>query len=128
MADAIIIEDPAWKSHARDATGRFINRELIETIAADMRRDCAVDTGDLLESIRTEGNQIWVGDIAKGVTYWADVEYGTKPHMIFPVNKTYLSWVGPQGRVFAKKVHHPGTKAQPFIRPNFYRYRTAVLF
>lgn len=128
MADAIIIEDPAWKSHARDALGHFINRELIETIAADMRRDVPVDTGDLLESIRTEGNQIWVGDFAKGVTYWADVEFGTKPHMIFPVNAKVLHWTDAQGEHFAKSVRHPGTKAQPYIRPNFYRYRTAVLF
>lgn len=125
MADVIIIEDPAWKSHVRDALGRFIDKRLVQAIAIDMRHDCPVDTGDLLSTIRVEGNRIFVGDniIAP---YWADVEYGTKPHMIYPVNAKALRWEGPSGPVFAKKVKHPGTKAQPFIRPNFYRYRTAI--
>lgn len=63
--------------------------------------------------------------------YAAFVELGTKAHIIRPRNKKVLSWpanasgrrlsgrarsnAGP--RVFARKVNHPGTKAQPFLVP-----------
>ncbi len=125
MAEAIV-EDPLWHEHAREATGRFIDSRLVETIAADMRRDCPIKSGRLLSTIRVKGNQIWVGS-ASVAPYWADVEYGTKPHMILPRNGKFLRWEGPDGPIFARKVHHPGTKAQPYIRPNFYKYRTAVI-
>lgn len=123
----IIVEDPEWHAHAREALGRFIDARLVRTIADDMRRDCPVKTGKLRESIRTLGNQIWVGGLANA-PYWAHVEYGTKPHMIIAVNKKALRWESGGAVHFAKTVHHPGTKAQPFIRPNFYKYRTAVLY
>lgn len=59
-----------------------IVRPLTEMIAADMRRYVPVDTGDLLETIRTEFPEhghglIWFGDIAEGVDYHLYVEYGT---------------------------------------------------
>jgi hypothetical protein len=124
---AVIVEDPMWHEHAREALGRFIEKRLVKTIVDDMRRDCPVGkTGDLLASIRQKGNQVWVG--SRKVSYWSDVEYGTKPHMIYPVHAKALRWESDGQVHFAKKVRHPGTKAQPFIRPNFYRYRTAVYY
>jgi hypothetical protein len=47
------------------------------------------------------------------------VEVGTRPHVIRPKNpRGWLRWTGPDGRVhFAKKVNHPGTRAQPHLRP-----------
>lgn len=40
---------------------------------------------------------------------------GTRPHIIRPKNKQVLRFrVGGQV-VFAKVVHHPGTRAQPFL-------------
>lgn len=62
--------------------------------------------------------------------YAAYVELGTKPHVIRPRTKGMLSWTegkrlsgrnrtgkGAGRRFFAKVVHHPGTKAQPFLVP-----------
>ena len=42
---------------------------------------------------------------------------GTQPHDIFPKRKKALRWVpvGGNGFVFAKRVHHRGTKADPFL-------------
>lgn len=117
---AVIVEDPAWHAHARDALGRFIDGPLTRAIAEDMRRDCAVDTGDLLRSIRQLGNQIWVG-----TDHWSFVEYGTRPHII-QSHGNYPLRNRKTGQVFGRLVHHPGTQAQPFIRPNFYRYRSAL--
>jgi hypothetical protein len=43
------------------------------------------------------------------------VEYGTSPHVIKPVNKRALYWPGAAHPVAS--VNHPGTRAQPFMRP-----------
>ena len=64
------------------------------------------------------------------------LEFGTRPHDIYPVRRKALRWAAqPQGRrlsgrprvaaqrgglggvLFAKRVHHPGTRPQPFMRP-----------
>lgn len=42
------------------------------------------------------------------------VHEGTKPHIILPVVKRALFWKGAEHPV--KKVHHPGTRAQPFMK------------
>lgn len=58
------------------------------------------------------------------------LEFGTRPHEIRPKNRKALRWgataadrrlsgrprVGANVR-FAKVVHHPGTRAKPFMRP-----------
>jgi hypothetical protein len=56
------------------------------------------------------------------------LEFGTRPHTIRPRNRSALSWTANKRlsgrsrtaggrRFFAKVVHHPGTKAQPFLVP-----------
>jgi hypothetical protein len=59
------------------------------------------------------------------------LEGGTRPHIIRPKNKSVLSWPANASgrrlsgrartnsgrRIFARVVHHPGTKAQPFLVP-----------
>lgn len=58
------------------------------------------------------------------------LEFGTRPHVIRPRNKSVLSWTqgkrlsgrnrtgrGAGARVFARVVHHPGTRKQPFLLP-----------
>ena len=42
-------------------------------------------------------------------------QYGTKPYTIVPRNKKALSFMTASGRVFVKKVNHPGLVARPFI-------------
>jgi hypothetical protein len=55
-----------------------------------------------------------------GKPYPLYVEYGTRPHVIRPKRPDgTLHWVGNDGMShFAKQVHHPGTRAQPFMRPS----------
>jgi hypothetical protein len=43
------------------------------------------------------------------------VHWGTKPHLIRPKDKKALRWVGSNGYVFAKIVHHPGYKGDPYL-------------
>ncbi len=40
---------------------------------------------------------------------------GTKPYVIQPRSKQALSFMTASGRVFAKKVNHPGLVARPFV-------------
>src|SRR5690606_40474018 len=61
------------------------------------------------------------GRIYVGTDHWHCVEYGTRPHMIYPRYKQALYWPGagfPRARV-----HHPGATANPFIRSSVYRSR-----
>lgn len=62
------------------------------------------------------------------VGYAKAVEFGTKPHIIKPRRAKSLAWGGPRtlagglrkgGRptMFARLVHHPGTKAKPYLVP-----------
>ncbi|OPG13749.1 hypothetical protein B1L11_06465 [Microbispora sp. GKU 823] len=53
-------------------------------------------------------------------SYGADVEYGTKPHEIRARNAKALHWVDDEGNdIFRKRVWHPGTSPQPYMRPAF---------
>jgi hypothetical protein len=45
------------------------------------------------------------------------VEEGTPPHEILPRSKRALHWNTGSGDVFAGRVEHPGTQAQPFMEP-----------
>lgn len=64
--------------------------------------------------------------------YAATVEFGSKPHVIEPKKARMLAWPESGGdrrlsgrarskvkgrMIFAKKVHHPGTKPQPYLIP-----------
>jgi hypothetical protein len=47
-------------------------------------------------------------------SYAPYVEFGTAPHIIRAVNKKVLANAA-TGQVFGPVVHHPGTKANPFM-------------
>lgn len=71
--------------------------------------------GNLRQSIRytkygTSGFVVWVN-----ATYGVYVDQGTKPHVILPRRKKMLAFQKDGRWVFAKRVNHPGTRAQPFF-------------
>lgn len=106
---------------------------LLESVALrlvnTMKRRAPADTGHLRASI----NYNIVTDSEAEFSmldYGRYVEYGTPPHIIEPKNREALAFEpgkkarlesgGKKGAtVFAKKVNHPGTRPQPFIRPTF---------
>ncbi|WNI15573.1 HK97 gp10 family phage protein [Actinacidiphila sp. ITFR-21] len=98
-----------------------VRRAIVQTgvdVQNDARQRCPVDTGRLRSSIvhRTDGSGRVTGVVVgTNVSYAADVEYGTAPHVIVPVNKKALYWPGASHPV--SRVNHPGTRAQPFMRP-----------
>ena len=87
-------------------------------IKADMEARVPVRTGTLRQSIEVKVSHDKVV-IGPNTDYAAYVEFGTKPHTIYPKNKKALVFVVNGNKVFAKKVNHPGTKAQPYVRPAF---------
>ncbi len=51
----------------------------------------------------------------KPINYALFVHFGSKPHTIEPKNKKSLRFGSLGEFVFAKKVHHPGYKGDPFM-------------
>lgn len=90
-------------------------------------------TGNLTRSIRLgpvtpTSAVVQAGGLAS-VGYAADVEYGTRPHVIVPRRRKALRFAATAAGarltgtprigadvVFAKRVRHPGTKARSFLR------------
>lgn len=82
----------------------------------EMRARAPVRTGFLRESITRSFSPdgFIVYPTAKYAEY---VEYGTRPHTIFPSKTKVLSWVGPWGeRIFARYVKHPGFPGRFFVQ------------
>jgi len=71
--------------------------------------------GNLRQSIKASMKTSYVGEVDVGAKYAAAVHEGTRPHVIEARNKKVLA-NRRQGQFFGKKVNHPGTKAQPFLR------------
>ena len=100
-----------------DDVKRAVERTRID-VQNEARRRVPVDTGRLRSSIvsRAESRGRSVGYvIGTNVNYAAAVEYGTAPHVIKPRHKKALFWPGARHPV--AQVNHPGTRAQPFMRP-----------
>lgn len=85
-------------------------------------------TGNLQRNIRPGRVTGSSAEVEARTPYAAAVEFGTKPHIIRPRYAKVLAWGGPRrlsGRLkkggkatnFAKVVHHPGTRAQPYLLP-----------
>lgn len=54
--------------------------------------------------------------VAAEAPYSADIEYGTKAHIIEPKNADALHFTTDGQEVFTKRVNHPGTKPNPVMR------------
>lgn len=104
-------------------TIRGASRSELETTARQVMNRAKVlapvDTGRLRASIRIESRRTLalrsVYTVGSDVDYAAMVHDGTRPHTIRPKNAQALRFrIG--GRiVYAKVVHHPGTRARPFL-------------
>ena len=96
---------------------------LASAIEADAKAACPVKTGKLAGSIEHEV----VGQVARigsNVSYAAVVEMGSGPHIIRATTAKVLA-NRETGQVFGPVVHHPGTPAQPYLRPALLRQRGA---
>lgn len=105
-----------WREQLDAEVVRFMDN-LAEDVRADASRFAAVDTGRLSRTIVSYrvGDKKW--RVHARAPYAAYVELGTLPHIIRPVNARALRWMNETGIHFARIVHHPGTRPQPFLRP-----------
>jgi hypothetical protein len=86
------------------------------------KRQVGVKTGRLKRSIRVYrhtrnsfGQSLRIGTAVPYARYHHD---GSKPHMIYPNKKQVLKFRSGSVVVFSRKVHHPGTKPNRFLKDN----------
>ena len=99
---------------------------------AEAKRLVPRRTGNLGRSIRLGAvTKSYVDVVAGGrrdVGYAAAVEFGSRSHTIVPRKAKVLAWGGARtlggklrkganAKFFARRVRHPGTRAQPYLRP-----------
>jgi HK97 gp10 family phage protein len=116
----------SWEAQVEAAVQAFFQDRLGPDIVRDAKRYCPERTGALQDSIE---HHLEDGDLIvsasggdDGRTYAAYVELGTRPHEIRPVHARALFWEGAMHPV--RKVDHPGTRPQPFLRPALYTERS----
>ena len=73
-------------------------------------------TGHLAQSLIKQVEQ-FTATVSPMASYAVFIEEGTRPHEIRPVRARALCFESASGGlVFSQLVHHPGTKANPFMR------------
>lgn len=76
-----------------------------------------IRTGALRTSIHMEPAPKAAWRVVASMPYAAFVHDGTVPHVIKAKKAPMLHWIDAGGEHrFAKLVHHPGTKPQPFLK------------
>lgn len=110
------------------------NERILATIGAAAIREAKIlvarKTGNLGRSIHMEAPTATQVKLVASAKYAAYVEHGTRPHEITPKARKALRFAPSAGGrrltgsprvgadvVFAKRVHHPGTRAQPYLLP-----------
>lgn len=105
---------------AEKLTQLIVKKIGFDTVAGAQKR-VPVDTGNLKNTIGQDFDDDGMGfEAGPTANYGADVEYGTQAHEIRPRDAKALHWVDSEGRdMFRRRVWHPGTRPQPYMRPAF---------
>ena len=111
---------PRFEKITKGNVMEYADKALVRTIVEGETiciKEAPIDKGTLRRSIGTSHPNMGTFCLTCGVKYWYHNQYGTSPHVITPRNpKGLLAWKGKDGeKHFAKKVNHPGTKANPFV-------------
>lgn len=97
---------------------RRLLEQQLDGVAQEAQRRLQAQTSDWQDqprwTIRKRG--AWVRDVMTAHAVYQYQDDGTKAHPIYPRNRQYLRFKprGENSFVFARRVHHPGTKAQHF--------------
>jgi HK97 gp10 family phage protein len=117
---------------ASDVEGRLdraLERALKRTalqVERSAKERAPVDTGTLRASIQTLDAGQLRKIVGTNVEYAPDVEFGTGPHVIEPDDAEALRFTVDGEEVFAARVEHPGTEAQPFLRPSLREHQDTL--
>lgn len=98
----------------------YADKALVRTIVEGESiciKEAPIDKGALRRGIGTSHPNMGTVCLTCSEKYWYWNQYGSSPHVITPrSSKGLLVWKGKDGKKhFAKKVNHPGTKANPFV-------------
>ncbi len=114
----IRLDQAALNRQIRGASRNELN-EAAQDVVNRAQILCPVDTGRLRASIRIESRRTLalrsIFTIGSDVYYAPFVNDGTRPHEIRPRRAQALRFVIGGRVVFAKVVHHPGTRPNPFL-------------
>ncbi|MFI7113959.1 HK97 gp10 family phage protein [Nonomuraea sp. NPDC050227] len=104
-----------------EALTRVVVKKIAFDTVAGAQGLVPVDTGNLKNTIGQDFDDDGMGfEAGPTANYGADVEYGTQPHEIRPRDAKALHWVDSEGQdMFRRRVWHPGTEPQPYMRPAF---------
>lgn len=104
----------------------------VQTVVSSLDDGVPVDRGTLKRSRRVSGIRPTAAGFSVDIAYTAPqaefTEKGTRPHVIRPRRAKALRFVSGGRTVFARVVHHPGTKAQHWFsrRVNLARWSSAL--
>jgi HK97 gp10 family phage protein len=117
IAAEIVVEFNYFPGIAAALEGKVADcvQKAVRDVEAQAKARAAVDTGAMKSSITGRMTGRFSGEVAPHVEYAIFVEYGTRAHVITAKNAGALYWPGAAHPV--KSVNHPGTAAQPFMRP-----------
>lgn len=115
MAEFLTINPAATRSLATRSSAPLVAK-LTNRVAAHAR---LLAPGSMKHKIRavTTGGPSPLGLVVSDHPASMFVIHGTKPHVITPKRGRYLVFTpkGASGPVYARVVHHPGTKANNFL-------------
>lgn len=106
----------AFKQAPREVD-KFLQRATKDAgklILQTEKEEVPIKTGQLRRSIVMDYRPIAIS-IYPTVNYAPNVNFGTKAHVILPRTKKVLRFRSGNSWVFAQRVYHPGTKANPFV-------------
>lgn len=107
----------AFSKKASETDSQFtkFTKDLLDIAHRWVQKEAPRKTGKLKSAVqKVSGSNTGYVFIAKGIAPYADfVIDGTRAHDITPKGKQALFWPGAGHPV--KKVHHPGTKSNPFV-------------
>ncbi len=100
-----------WPGYLEKAADRFLD-DAGPFMEDEVKERVPRKTGQLINSInhRRKGSVVTVGT---NVEYATHVEYGTQPHQITVNGPVKFK----DGWRYLTTVQHPGTEAQPYMRP-----------
>lgn len=111
MSTKISFDLPDFSLVVKNATAQTL-QEAGFKVEDEAKKAAPVDSGYYRNNIGFDGKN----KVIANAEYSADLEYGTKPHVIEPKTAKVLHFKSDGQNVFTKRVNHPGTKPLAIMR------------
>lgn len=111
MSTKISFDLPDFSLVLQNATKESL-QEAGFKVEEEAKKAAPANTGYYRNNIGFDGKN----RVIANASYSADIEYGTKPHVIEPKTAKALHFTTDGQEVFTKRVNHPGTKPLAIMR------------